>query len=145
MPLLSSFAITRLYLEVASSLFSGIICLYLFLLYQEATPTVRIFRKFSVTIFAENLVDLLCGYLNGMVTYENTLVVPAPLILFVNLVDVVGGCLCSYYFLQYACVHAVREMVWHQGATTISCSTPASTQGRRWAAFRHSSRALSSS
>lgn len=51
MPLLSSFAITRLYLEVASSLFSGIICLYLFLLYQEATPTVRIFRKFSVTIW----------------------------------------------------------------------------------------------
>lgn len=110
MPLLSSFAITRLYLEVASSLFSGIICLYLFLLYQEATPTVRIFRKFSVTIFAENLVDLLCGYLNGMVTYENTLVVPAPLILFVNLVDVVGGCLCSYYFLQYACVHAGQKM-----------------------------------
>lgn len=109
MLLFSSYAITRLFFEVSSSLFSGIICLYLFLLYQETTPTVRIFRKFSVTIFAENLIDLFCGYLNGMVTYEKILVVPAPLILFVNLVDVIGGCLCSYFFLQYACVHAGRK------------------------------------
>ncbi len=104
-----SYVITRLFFEASSVFFCGIICLYLFLLYQETTPTVKVFRKFSVTVLAENIIDLVCGYLNGTVTYWKVLVVPVPVLMLVNLVDVVGGALCSYYFLQYAAIHAGQK------------------------------------